>query len=116
MHNFSEINKDVLLALLLAIASGALMGIISQIIKDIFTKIRNQPATSNISKLKSYADVSFMFGIPMGMIAFIGLIFNTATPIKNVREFVFPYVIIGGPSIVLVIQIFQNFVFKSEDN
>lgn len=57
-----------------------------------------------------------MFGIPMGIIAFIGLIFNTTTPIKNVREFVFPYVIIGIPLIVLVIQIFQNFVFKSEDN
>ena len=57
-----------------------------------------------------------MFGIPMVIIAFIGLIFNTTTPIKNVREFVFPYVIIGIPFIVLVIQIFQNFVFKSEDN
>ncbi|MGB3758867.1 MAG: hypothetical protein WBA07_21205 [Rivularia sp. (in: cyanobacteria)] len=57
-----------------------------------------------------------MFGIPMGMIAFIGLIFNTTTPIKNVREFIFPYVIIGGPSIVLGIQIFQHFLLKSEDN
>ncbi len=57
-----------------------------------------------------------MFGIPIGCLAFIGLIFDTATPIKNVREFVFPYVIIGVPSIVLIIQIFQNFVLKSEDN
>ncbi len=57
-----------------------------------------------------------MFAIPMGMIAFIGLIFNTATPIKNVREFIFPYIIIGMPSMVLVIQIFQNFVFKKQDN
>ncbi|MEM1392244.1 MAG: hypothetical protein AAGG00_02945 [Cyanobacteria bacterium P01_H01_bin.150] len=70
MHDFSEINKDVLLALLLAITSGALMGIILQLIKDIFSKIRNQPATSNILKLRSYTHASFMFGIPMGMLAF----------------------------------------------
>ena len=85
MHQFAELDKYMLLALLLAIASGALIGLISQLIKDIFSKIRNQPAPNNISKLRSYADASFMFGIPMGMIAFIGLIFNTTTPIKNVR-------------------------------
>ncbi|MGB3758866.1 MAG: hypothetical protein WBA07_21200 [Rivularia sp. (in: cyanobacteria)] len=50
MHQLTEINKYVLLALLLAIASGALVGLISQLIKDIFGKIRNQPAPNNISK------------------------------------------------------------------
>ncbi len=52
MHKFSEIDNYMLLALLLAIASGALIGLISQLIKDIFSKISNQPAPSNISKLR----------------------------------------------------------------
>lgn len=116
MHQLSEINKDVILALLLAIASGTLAGIILQLINDIFSQIENQPATSIASRVKSYAHASFMFGIPMGIIAGVGLIFNTDTPIKNVRQFIVPFAIIGAPLIALTTKLLVNFLFKKQDN
>lgn len=114
MYQLDEINKYVLLAILLAMTSGAILGLILQFIKDIFSKLKSQPQINTNLKIKSYAHASFMFSIPMGIIAFNSLIFNTNTPIKNVVKYVIPCSIIGI-MIGLGVQLLEYFSYKKNN-
>lgn len=116
MHNFTEIDQYMLLTVLLATASGAIGGIFTQLLKDIFSKIENQPVKSITSRVKSYAYASFMFSIPMGGLAFSAVIFNTSTPVKDVKQYIVPFAIIGLPLIALATKILTTFVFEKQDN
>lgn len=104
MHQLSEIDKHVLLA----ISSGALGGLICEIINDVENKIKNQPARSIVIKIKSYISACFFYGILMGAFTFAGLMFDTTSSIQainNSKKFIIIYGIIGLPLTSFLIKL-----------
>lgn len=115
MHQLTEVDKCVILA----IGSGALGGLICEILNDVENKIKNQSARDITRRIKSYVLACFFYGILMGAFTFAGLMFDTTSPIQAIqdsKEFVVLYGIIGLPLITIFIKLLEPLLFKSQNN
>ncbi|MGB3653663.1 MAG: hypothetical protein WBA41_20945 [Rivularia sp. (in: cyanobacteria)] len=112
MHQLTEAEKFMLLA----IGSGVLGGLIKEVIRDFISKIKNQLARNTAHKVKSYIAAGFFYGIGMGVFIFAALMFDTTIPIQENNKVVLLYIIIGQPLINLVTQRLESLFVKSQNN
>lgn len=112
MYQLTEVDKCILLA----IASGALGGLIQAIIQDIVNQIKEDSKKNFIQRLKLYLSSCFTGSIFTGIFGFILFEFDTNTPIENTKKYIIPYAIILLPLITLSTELLTNFVFRKQDN
>lgn len=111
MHQLTEVDKCVLLA----VSSGALGGLIKEVIQDFIKKIKNQPARNFLRKIQSYFLACFFYGIILGVFTFAVLMFDTSTPVNDVKKYMVRLSIIF-PLITIITEILESFVYEKQDN
>lgn len=112
VHQLTEVDKCVLLA----IGSGAIGGLIQAIIQDIVSQIKNSSTTNFIKRLKLYLSSCLTNSILLGLFIFFGVMFDTSASIANSGQFIVISGIIIFPLITLSTEILETFVFKKQDN
>lgn len=112
MHQLTEIDKIVMLAMVY----GALGWLFQSIIQNIINHIKNYPQRNIAQKINFYIFSCFAGSILMGLFIFFGAMFDTSASIQNSGQFIIIYIIIGFPLITLNTELISILIFKSEDN
>ncbi|MBV6624062.1 MAG: hypothetical protein KI793_14180 [Rivularia sp. (in: Bacteria)] len=112
MHQLTEVNKCVLLA----ITSGALGGLLQGIIQDIISQRKNVLNRNLTQRIKLYVFSCLVGSIIMGLFTFFGAMFDTSASIQNSGKFIIIYGIFGWYLTTLSTKLFDTFVFKRQEN